>query len=121
MGAIDFAANLCCPWHRSRRRVDALTAFAYAPIAIALRGGTAPIAFAQFWRHGLAGNLAAFIGYVIVVWEMTQAPVAAVALRETSVVFATLIGVALLGEPSRAQRALASLIILAGDVPVRLG
>ena len=53
---------------------------------------------------------------------MTQAPIAAVAaLRETSVVFAALIGVMLLGEPYRAQRALASLIILAGVVAVRLG
>jgi drug/metabolite transporter (DMT)-like permease len=52
---------------------------------------------------------------------MTQAPIAAVAtLRETSVVFATLIGVTLLGEPHRAQRALASLVTLVGVVAVRL-
>jgi hypothetical protein len=38
-------------------------------------------------------------------------------LRETSVVFATLIGVTLLGE---AQRALASLVTLVGVVAVRL-
>ena len=87
-----------------------------------MRGGTAPIAFAQFWRHRLAGNLAAFIGCAIVVWAMTQAPIAAVAtLRKTLVVFATLIGVTLLGEPHRAQRALALLVILAGVVAVRLG
>ena len=101
---------------------DALTALGYAPIVIALRGRTAPVAFARFWRRGLTGGLAAFIGYAIVVWAMTQAPIAAVAaLRETSVVFAALIGVTLLGEPFRAQRALASLVILAGVVAVRLG
>jgi hypothetical protein len=42
-------------------------------------------------------------------------------LRKTLVVFATLIGVTLLGEPHRAQRALALLVILAGVVAVRLG
>jgi drug/metabolite transporter (DMT)-like permease len=53
---------------------------------------------------------------------MTQAPIAAVAtLRKTLVVFATLIGVTLLGEPHRAQRALALLVILARVVAVRLG
>jgi hypothetical protein len=47
-----------------------------------------------------------FIGYAIVAWAMTQAPIAAVAtLRETSVVFVTLIGVTLLGEPHRATLA----------------
>ena len=53
---------------------------------------------------------------------MTQAPIAAVAaLRETSVVFAALIGVTLLGEPFRAQRALATGVILIGIVALRLG
>src|SRR4029077_7389428 len=97
-GAIDFAADLRCPWRRSRCQADALTALAYAAIAIPLRGGTAPIAFAQFWRHRVAGHLAAFICYAIVAWGMAQAPITSVAtLRETSVVFVTLIGVTLLG------------------------
>ena len=53
---------------------------------------------------------------------MTQAPIAAVAaLRETSVVFAALIGVILLGEPFQPQRAVATLVILAGVVALRLG
>ena len=53
---------------------------------------------------------------------MTQAPIATIAaLRETSVVFAALIGVVLLGEPFQAQRALAALVILTGVVTLRLG
>ena len=101
---------------------DALTALAYAPIIVALRGRAVPIAFMRDWRRGLAGGLAAFIGYAVVIWAMTRAPIAAVAaLRETSVVFAALIGVTLLGEPFRAQRALAALVILAGIVTLRLG
>jgi drug/metabolite transporter (DMT)-like permease len=53
---------------------------------------------------------------------MTRAPIAVVAaLRETSVVFAALIGVALLGEPFRPQRAAAALVIFVGVVALRLG
>jgi hypothetical protein len=49
------------------------------------------IALVRDWRRGLAGGLAAFVGYAVVIWAMTQAPIAAVAaLRETSVVFAVI-------------------------------
>jgi drug/metabolite transporter (DMT)-like permease len=101
---------------------DALTAVAYAPIVLILRGRSVPFAFVRDWRRGLAGGLAAFVGYAVVIWAMTQAPIAAVAaLRETSVVFAALIGVVLLGEPFQTQRAVAALVILAGVVTLRLG
>ena len=79
---------------------DALTALAYLPIILFLRGRAAVAAFAGDWRRGLIGGLAAFFGYAIVIWAMTRAPIAAVAaLRETSVVFAAIIGVVALGEP----------------------
>ena len=74
------------------------------------------------WRRGLIGGLAAFLGYAIVIWAMTRAPIAAVAaLRETSVVFAAIIGVVALGEPFHAQRAIAVVVILAGIILLRFG
>jgi drug/metabolite transporter (DMT)-like permease len=101
---------------------DALTALAFAPVILFLRGRSTLVAFVRGWRRGLAGGLAAFVGYAIVIWAMTQAPIAAVAaLRETSVVFAAVLGVTLLGEPFRGQRAAAALVILAGIVTLRLG
>jgi drug/metabolite transporter (DMT)-like permease len=101
---------------------DALTALAYLPIILCLRGRAAANAFAAGWRRGLIGGLAAFFGYAIVVWAMTRAPIAAVAaLRETSVVFAAIIGVVALGEPFHAQRAIAVLVILAGIILLRIG
>jgi drug/metabolite transporter (DMT)-like permease len=101
---------------------DALTALAYLPIILFLRGRAAAVAFTQDWRRGLIGGLAAFIGYAIVVWAMTRAPIAAVAaLRETSVVFAAIIGVVALGEPFHAPRAIAALVILAGVILLRIG
>jgi drug/metabolite transporter (DMT)-like permease len=101
---------------------DALTALAYLPIILCLRGRAAATAFAAGWRRGLIGGLAAFFGYAIVVWAMTRAPIAAVAaLRETSVVFAAIIGVVALREPFHAQRAIAVLVILAGIILLRIG
>ena len=101
---------------------DALTALSYFPIILFLRGRAVVATFAQDWRRGLIGGLAAFFGYAIVVWAMTRAPIAAVAaLRETSVVFAAIIGVAVLGEPFHAQRAIGVLVILAGVFLLRVG
>jgi drug/metabolite transporter (DMT)-like permease len=101
---------------------DALTALSYFPIILFLRGRAVVATFAQDWRRGLIGGLAAFFGYAIVVWAMTRAPIAAVAaLRETSVLFAAIIGVAVLGEPFHAQRAIAVLVILAGVILLRVG
>jgi drug/metabolite transporter (DMT)-like permease len=101
---------------------DALTALAYLPIILCLRGRVAVGAFTKGWRLGLVGGVAAYLGYAIVIWAMTRAPIAAVAaLRETSVVFAGVIGVVALREPFHAQRAVAALVILAGVILLRVG
>jgi drug/metabolite transporter (DMT)-like permease len=101
---------------------DALTALAHLPIVVSLRGAKVARVLAQDWPRGLVGGLAAFGGYAIVVWAMTQAPIAAVAaLRETSVVLAALIGVIALKEPFQPRRGLAALVILAGIVVLRVG
>ena len=59
---------------------------------------------ARRW-HGLIGGALSAGAYAISVWAMTKAPVALVAsLRETSVLFATLIGARLLREKLTARR-----------------
>ncbi len=74
------------------------------------------------WPLALVGGLASLGAYGIALWAMTLAPVASVAaLRETSVLFAALMGTWLLGEPFGAQRALGTLIIVAGVMSLRLG
>ena len=60
--------------------------------------------------------------YTIAIWAMTRAPVAMVSgLRETSVLFAVLIGAVILKEPLRAGRLVACAMILAGVATMRLG
>ena len=99
---------------------DGLTAALYLPIVLALRGrAAAPQLLRDPVRSAFAG-LAAFGGYAIVVWAMTQSTIGAVAaLRECSVVFAAIIGVAFLGEPFRGARAGAALLILGGVIALR--
>ncbi len=100
---------------------DALTAALYLPVVLALRGKAAGPEFARDPVRNAFAGVAAFGGYAIVVWAMTQSTIGAVAaLRECSVVFAAIIGVAFLGEPFRGARAGAALLIVGGVIALRL-
>ncbi|SHI97608.1 EamA family transporter [Wenxinia saemankumensis] len=71
-----------------------------------------------FWM----GGAASFAAYSIVVWAFTQAPLALVtALRETSIVFALLIGVGLMGERLNLGKVFSTFVTLAGAALLRLG
>jgi len=66
------------------------------------------------WWRGLAGGAFAVVAYAIALWAMTRAPIAAVAaLRETSVIFAAVLGSWFLKEPfGRARVAGATAVVL---------
>jgi drug/metabolite transporter (DMT)-like permease len=69
---------------------------------------------ALLWR-GLVGGAASVAAYLIALWAMTRAPIAAVAaLRETSVIFAALIGAWLLKEPLGRQRIAGACLVALG-------
>ena len=73
------------------------------------------------WKVALAGSLASLGSYGIALWAMTHAPVASVAaLRETSVLFAALIGAVWLREGFGVQRAAGTALIVAGVMSLRL-
>lgn len=68
------------------------------------------------------GAAASLASYGIALWAMTKAPVAVVAaLRETSVLFAALLGTWLLKEVFTPRRALGTAVIVAGVMALRLG
>ncbi|HEY6510617.1 MAG TPA: EamA family transporter [Burkholderiaceae bacterium] len=74
------------------------------------------------WPLAALGGAASIGSYAIALWAMTRAPVAAVsALRETSVLFATLLGAWLLKERLGAQRLSGALVIVGGVVALRFG
>ena len=67
------------------------------------------------------GGCASIGSYAIALWAMTRAPVASVAaLRETSVLFAALLGHRVLRERFGLQRALGTGVIVAGVMVLRL-
>ncbi|MES2531526.1 MAG: EamA family transporter [Pseudomonadota bacterium] len=74
------------------------------------------------WKIASIGTLASLGSYGIALWAMTRAPVAVVAaLRETSVLFAAVIGTLLLREPFGWQRAIGTLVIVCGVMALRFG
>lgn len=82
---------------------------------LARRGREAARYAAGRWRRGLVGGALMVTAYGLVLWSMTRAPVAAVAaLRETSVVFAAVIGARLLKEPFGGARMAAAAVVAAG-------
>ncbi|HEY6105893.1 MAG TPA: DMT family transporter, partial [Anaeromyxobacteraceae bacterium] len=82
---------------------------------LASRGREAARYAATRWRRGLVGGALMVTAYALVLWSMTRAPVAAVAaLRETSVVFAAVIGARLLKEPFGGARLVAAAVVAAG-------
>src|SRR3954470_7888747 len=73
------------------------------------------------WRPSLAGGLLPVAAYGIVLWAMTRAPIAAVAaLRETSVIFAALIGSLVLREGFGAPRIAGAVFVACGIAALRL-
>ncbi|WIM13961.1 EamA family transporter [Enhydrobacter sp.] len=71
---------------------------------------------ANWWR-GVLGGAIASVGYGIAIYGLATGPMVHVAaLRETSVLFGTLIGTLLLGEPFGGRRVAAALVIVSGLV-----
>lgn len=90
-------------------------------IFLAKRGTLGLMQIGRHWKSGLAGGAMSMAAYGIVIWAMTQAPIAAVAaLRETSILFAVVISTVVLKERLTAWRMTAALIIVAGVVILRL-
>jgi len=74
----------------------------------------------RYWRQGIAGGLGTTASYGLALWAMTVAPVAVVAaLRETSIVFGTLIAGLLLKESIGPGRVVAACVIAAGAAILR--
>lgn len=98
-----------------------LNAFGVAAVAL-LRHQLGVFRYARKrLRRGLIGAAFTITSYGIVVWAMTKAPVAAVAaLRETSVVFAAVIGATFLKEPLGAARIAGALVVACGIALLKL-
>ena len=94
---------------------------AMALYAMARRGAGVFALMMQHWKLGLGGGVMQVTSYGIAIWAMTVAPIALVgALRETSVLFGTVLAVVFLKEPLLMPRVAAALMIVCGLVMIRL-
>ncbi len=99
----------------------ALDALFFTPICLALRGRAVLVADRRAWVMGSLAAGASYGAYAIAVWAMTVAPIALVAaLRETSILFAVLIGWVWFGERLGVTKAIAAALIVGGVVLTRL-
>ncbi len=98
----------------------ALNAAAFCAIA-GLRRPSLLTETPRAWRIVLFGGAASFAAYALVVHAFTLAPIALVtALRETSIVFALLIGVGALGERLDLAKVASTAMTLTGAALMRL-
>ena len=91
-------------------------------IWLRVRRGAAIIDYiGRGWRRGIIGGAASLGAYGIVLWAMTRSPIAAVAaLRETSVLFAALIGAIWLKEGFGIPRLAGAASVVAGVAALKL-
>jgi drug/metabolite transporter (DMT)-like permease len=88
---------------------------------LVLRGPEVIPTDARAWRLGTLASAASYGAYAVSIWAMTLAPIAVVAaLRETSILFAVLIGWLAFGERLTRDKALAAAVIVAGVLLTRL-
>ena len=100
-----------------------LDGWPFALLVFARRGGAAVWPYARArWPIATLGAMASLGSYGIALWAMTVAPVATVAaLRETSVLFAVLLGTWFLKEAFNMRRAIGTATIVAGVMALRMG
>jgi drug/metabolite transporter (DMT)-like permease len=85
------------------------------------RGSAATVYWRKVWQRGLVAGAGSLAAYGIVLWAMTRAPVAAVAaLRETSVLFAALIGTLWLKEGWSVARLVGAVSVVLGIAALKL-
>jgi drug/metabolite transporter (DMT)-like permease len=89
--------------------------------AIAARRAEFSAYLGRHWRLAVAGGVATTASYGLALWAMTVAPVAIVAaMRETSILFGTLIAAFVLRESVGPRRLISACIIAGGAAILRL-
>jgi drug/metabolite transporter (DMT)-like permease len=89
-------------------------------MAASLRRGRVVAYAIENWRRAAIGGVLSYVSYGLVLWAMTIAPIAAVsAFRETSVVFAALIGMLFFGEKAGKRRIAGAAIVALGAIVLK--
>lgn len=99
-----------------------INGFIFTGIIIKIRPGTTTQVLKYHVPTILFGGSISFLAYALVIWSFTKAPIPLVAaLRETSVIFALLLGVVVLREKLTWLKVGAVVMSLAGVILLRIG
>jgi len=99
----------------------AANALVIGSFVLARRGRELPAYLRRHWARAVLGGACSVGSYAIALWAMTLAPVALVAvLRETSVIFAAIIGALFLNERLTRRRLVATGAVMAGLAALRI-
>lgn len=96
--------------------LQALESIPFVAVTLALRRGEVrAFAGSRAGRRGIVGGLMATLAYSLVLWAYSLGAIAPIAaLRETSTIFAALLGTFVLGEPFGRRRILAAVVVASG-------
>lgn len=98
-----------------------LSAVFYTPVILMLHGRSILPNNIHQVKIGLTAGTGSFVAYAIVVWAMTQAPIALVsALRESSILFAMVMGWLLFKDKMDTPKIIASIVIVCGVMITRV-
>ena len=98
-----------------------MDAVLFTPVCVALNGWGVLRADAKTWGLNSIAAAASYGAYAIAVWAMTVAPIALVAaLRETSILFAVLLGWLVFGDKMDRTKIIAAGLIVGGVALTRL-
>jgi drug/metabolite transporter (DMT)-like permease len=90
-------------------------------VALARQGRALPARLRPVWRRGLAGGVLSMLAYGLVVWAQSRGALAPIAaLRETSIVIATIIATLVFGERFGRVRLAASSAVVIGILLLNL-
>lgn len=99
-----------------------INCFFFMIVIAKIRPGITRQVLTHHKRDSLLGGGISFLAYALVIWSFTKAPIALVAaLRETSVIFALLLGVFVLKEKLTGLKVCAVLLTLTGVILLRIG
>ena len=102
--------------------LNIFTGIGICAVAAWRRGPALALALRKDWLNGVMGGAMMLGAYTIVVYALTKAPMAQVAaLRESSVIFAAILGAIFLREPFGGRRIAASVAVAIGIAVLALG
>ncbi len=116
-----YGSRLSGDWLSFTLWLMVLDGVAFVGVMSVLRGHILWLTIAREWQRTVISGLLGTVAFGVFLWALSHGPIGGVsALRETSVLFASLIGVMVLKEKWSVQRFAGALLITAGIIAFAL-